>query len=257
VLRGQEVLRRQEVSVAPRLPARLSGSAYRQELRAVPLEYRRALQKAARDSVAGFAQATQEHGSLLQSWIRGQAVREYEHHPPNDVIDLACGTQFYYHAHRDGATEHGHVHLFWHATASGARRYARDGNQRWVRTAPSHLLAIALDARGLPVGLFTTNRWVSGGHWFDAATTLGMVRRFRVRGSVEHAASCQWLQGFLRMYEPLIEPLLLARDAALHRCAAACGGNVERALVDERHEVLSQVRIDWARDLDAVEALKI
>ena len=27
---------------------------------------------------------------------------EYEHYPPNDIVDSRRGSQFYYHAHRDG-----------------------------------------------------------------------------------------------------------------------------------------------------------
>jgi hypothetical protein len=227
----QEVLRGQEI----KLPA----SAYRRSLHRAGVDVA-VLWRAAQDSVAGFAQATQDHGSLLQSWVHGAAVREHEHYPADDVVDLRRGSQFYYHAHRDADAEHGHVHLFWHATASGRRRYARAGRQGWLRSAPTHLLAIGLDPRGLPVSLFTVNRWVSGGPWFDAPTTLAMARRFHVAADGEHAASCRWLNGFVRMYEPLIGELLAARDAAL-------------PLADERREVLSQVRIDWGRDLEALE----
>ncbi len=194
--------------------------------------------RAACDSLAGFAQATQAHGSLLQSWVRGAPVREYDHYPSDDVVDIARGSQFYYHAHRGESGEHGHVHLFWHAAASGRRRYARGGSQRWVRSAPTHLLAIGLDARGLPLTLFTVNRSVSGGYGFDAATTLAMLQRFRVAARGDHAASARWLNGFVRMYEPLIADLLVARDAVP---------------ANDRREVLSQVRLDWARDLDALE----
>jgi hypothetical protein len=230
-MRRQEVLRGQEV----KLPA----NAYRRCIRQAGVDAA-ALRRAAQDSVAGFAQATQDHGSLLQSWVRGATVREYEHYPSDDVIDRRRGSQFYYHAHRDAQAEHGHVHVFWHATASGRRRYARAGRPGWLRSAPTHLLAIGLDPRGLPVTLFTVNRRVSGGPWFDAATTLAMVRRFHVSAQGDHAASCRWLNGFLRMYDPLIGELLAARDAALPRA-------------DEQHEVLSQAHIDWARDLEALE----
>lgn len=230
-MRRQEVLRRQEIE----LPA----GAYRRCIRRAGVDAA-TLWRAAQDSVAGFAQATQEHGSLLQSWVRGAAVHEYEHYPSNDVIDLRRGSQFYYHAHRDALAEHGHVHVFWHATAGGRRRYARADRVAWVRSAPTHLLAIGLDPRGLPVSLFTVHRRVSGGPWFDAATTLAMVRRFHAAARGEHAASCRWLNGFLRMYAPLIGELLAARDVAL-------------PMADEQHEVLSQVRIDWGRDLEALE----
>lgn len=203
----------------------------------------------ARDSVAAFGQATESSGSLLQSWIEGRPVVEFEHYPPDDVVDSRNGSQFYYHAHRDGDQEHGHLHLFWHATASGKRRYLRPGQPRWVRTAPTHLVAISLDARGLPVGLFTVNRWVTDGHWFDAATTLSLVDRFALDGVEGHAASCRWLTDFVRLYRPVIEAILIKRDARLGGRAS-----LEDALADHRLEVLSLQPIDWAGDLDTLEA---
>lgn len=109
--------------------------------------------------------------------------------------------------------------------------------------------AISLDARGLPVGLFTVNQWVTVGHWFDAATTLSLADRFALDAVEGHAASCRWLTNFLRLYRPLIEAILLKRDARLPRRAS-----LEDALADHRLEVLSLQSIDWAADLDALEA---
>lgn len=203
----------------------------------------------ARDSVSAFADVTATSGSLLQSWIEGREVVEFEHYPPDDVVDLRHGSQFYYHAHRDGDREHGHLHLFWHATASGRRRHLRPGQPRWTRTAPTHLFAISLDARGLPVALFTVNRWVTDGHWFDAATTMSFVDRFAPDTVDFHAHSCRWLTGFVRLYRPLIEALLVKRDRRLARRP-----DLARALADHRLEVLSLAPIDWAADLDALEA---
>ncbi|MDE2371914.1 MAG: hypothetical protein KGN16_23295, partial [Burkholderiales bacterium] len=159
------------------------------------------------------------------------------------------GSQFYYHAHRDGELEHGHLHLFWHATTSGRRRHFRPGRPRWSRTAPSHLFAISLDARGLPVALFTVNRWVTDGHWFDAATTMSFVDRFALDGIDAHRHSCRWLTGFVRMYRPVVDRLLIQRDSRLARRA-----DQESALRDHRLEVLSWIPLDWAADLDALEA---
>jgi hypothetical protein len=203
----------------------------------------------ARDSVSAFADVTAASGSLLQSWIEGREVVEFEHYPPNDVVDLRRGSQFYYHAHRDGDREHGHLHLFWHATASGRRRYLRPGKPRWARTAPTHLFAISLDARGLPVGLFTVNRWVTDGHWFDATTTMSFVDRFALDSANGHEQSCRWLTGFVRFYRPLVETLLFKRDQRLARRS-----DLALALADHRLEVLSHASIDWAADLDALEA---
>lgn len=211
------------------------------------------LQLAAQSSLVGFSRATQLHGSLVQSWVRGAAVQSLDHYPPDGVVDRRNGSQLFYHCHRSGSAEHGHVHLFWHATRSGRRRYLGPASTRrlgdsWARTAPSHLVAIGLDARGLPVSLFTVNQWVTGGHWFDAPTTLGMARRFGLQAVPGHEDSCAWASGFVQLYEPVIGRLLAARDRRLAR-----SGPLHDALDDRRIEIVSSVQLDWAGDLARLE----
>lgn len=211
------------------------------------------LRDAARASLDGFRRATAVHGSLIQSWVRGANVVALEHYPPGGVVDRRRGSQFYYHCHRTDSSEHGHIHLFWHATKSGRRRRlgrtrAGEAGSDWIRGAPSHLVSIGLDPRGLPVTLFTVNHWVTGGYWFDATTTLERVRRFELRDVAVHADSCAWITAFVRLYEPLIARVLNARDRRLARAAP-----LETALNDRRIEVVSHARLDWARDLQRLE----
>ncbi|NCN96437.1 MAG: hypothetical protein GW928_03000 [Rhodoferax sp.] len=202
----------------------------------------------AHTSVAAFADATAAQGSLIQSWVAGQEVIEYDHYPSDDVVDVRHGSQFYYHAHRDGDQEHGHLHLFWHATASGRRRYFQPEKPRWNRTEPTHLFAISLDARGLPVALFTVNQWVTDGHWLDATTTLACVDRFVMESVDGHETSCRWLTGFVRLYRPLVKELLIQRDQRMARRS-----DMTKALRDHRLEVLSSIPIDWMADMDALQ----
>lgn len=203
----------------------------------------------ARISLKAFSRVTNRSGSLLQNWVKNRAVVEYDHYPPNDVMDVRSGSQFFYHCHRSPETEHGHVHLFWHATASGKRRYFAGNRPQWSRTAPSHLFAISLDDRGLPVALFTVNLWVTDGHWFDAETTLKMVDRFKLDDVSGHVDSCAWITNFVRMYRPVISELLSRRDQRMARYK-----DFDRALKNRRLEVTSLINIDWASDLDALEA---
>lgn len=203
---------------------------------------------AAQLSLGGFARATDEAGSLIQSWVGGVPVLAMAHYPPSDVTDRQRGFQFFYHCHREDGLEHGHVHLFAHATRSGRRRRLR-GENNWTRTDPSHLIAIGLDARGLPVSIFTVNHWVSGGHWLDTQTTMNWLRRLALRDVPSHAHSCQWLSGFIQMYLPVITRLLKQRDRWLAR-------QRDRALAleDQRAEIISSACIDWASDLQRLEA---
>lgn len=200
------------------------------------------------ESLAAFSRVTADSGSLIQSWIEGRTVVEYEHYPPDDVVDVRSGSQFFYHAHRSGGNEHGHMHLFWHATVSGRRRYVAGLPRRWVRAAPTHLFAIALDDRGLPVSLFTVNRWVTDGYWFDASTIQSFVARFAVNDASGNADSCAWLNAFVRMYRPVIENLLLRRDRRLSRRK-----DLLASLDDRRLEQLSLLRLDWEADLRSLE----
>lgn len=208
--------------------------------------------RAACTSLAGFRRATQQHGSLIQSWVAGASVVALEHYPATGVVDRRRGSQFFYHSHRAADTEHGHLHLFWHATCSGRRRYlgrpATAGRRDWARGAPSHLVAIGLDARGLPISIFSVNHWVTDGHWFDAATTLRMLRQFKLDDVAGHADSCAWLTAFVRMYEPVMAGVLRARDRILRARSAP-----EAARDDRRIEVVSSARLDWADDLRRLE----
>lgn len=209
--------------------------------------------RSAAESVAAFARATERHGSLIRAWVGDEAPRSLEHYPPGGVVDTRRGAEYFYHCHRADAPEHGHLHLFGHATRSGRRRDSR--RRPWRRAAPSHLIAIGLDARGLPVSLFTVNRWVTGGHWFDAATTLALVDRFLPEAGADPGDGADdasvWLRSFVRLYRPLIARVLRARD---RRLARAGGGHAEAALDDRAIEVASSVRLDWAGDLQQLEA---
>lgn len=205
----------------------------------------------AQSSVHAWGDATQKYGSLLQSWICGEEVRENERYPDPDILDRRHGYQFFYHSHRHAAVEHGHLHLFYHATVSGNRRYISGEGKPWQRTDPSHLFAISLDSRGLPVSLFTVNLWVTNGHWLNASTILAAIQRFRIQIEGEHSMSAEWLTGFVGMYVPLIEYLLHRRDMTLSKLAKTHG--MRKSLEDHQHEVLSVVKIDWLRDIQALE----
>lgn len=203
---------------------------------------------AAQRSVRAFARVTKKSGSLIQEWLDGASMVEFEHYPSDDIIDRRTGYQFYYHAHRHGSQEHGHLHLFWHATRSGRRRFLHPDRANWTRSSPSHLISVSLDARGLPLGFFTVNQWVTDGYWFDADFIIDIVDGFSVSHEKRHANSCAWLTGFIRMYRPLIGVLLRKRDARI-----AAQARADRALQDRRLDVLSAVSVDWVSDLDAMD----
>lgn len=189
--------------------------------------------------------------------LTGDGVIQAErHYPAGDCRDPESGAQFYYHCHREGG-EHGHLHLFLPVTP-GAEL--------------THLIGISLDARGLPIGLFTLNRWVAEDAWLPAAETSPLLEKFTfpvpdrrgswatpLAGTAESAAPGQpdpllgrWLTHFLCVYREEIAALLQERDACLERHAPP--GDREAALEDRGLEIPSSRPIDWSADLVAIQA---
>ncbi len=94
---------------------------------------------------------------------REGAFYEFDHCPPGDIYESEAHAQYYYHAHRDG--EHGHFHTFMreagmpegvHPVAQSEPGYLKERDDRL-----SHLIAISMGRQGVPIALFTTNRWVT------------------------------------------------------------------------------------------------
>lgn len=189
--------------------------------------------RSARRSLHHWLRLTDRHGSLVRAFTAGRTPEQQQHYPPGDLIDAVSGTQCYYHCHR-GDGEHGHLHLF---------RRSRAG------LALTHLIGISLDGRGLPLALFSVNRWVTHDRWLPAAPTLRLLE-----GVSLTAAGCDphlsgWLIHFLRFYRPTLEIVLRQRD---HRLARAASSG-EAALADRELEIPSHWAIDWAADLEAAE----
>jgi hypothetical protein len=132
-----------------------------------------------------------------------------QHYPANDVVDAVHGTRFYYHAHgsrRCPAQEHGHFHLFVH-TNNGADFM--------------HLAALSLNARGEPIRWFTTNAWVTGEQWHQAAEVVCALENFEVHTSGRLAALARWLTAMVQLFTPQLTVLINRRDAVMQkRCVS-------------------------------------
>ena len=144
---------------------------------------------------------------------------EWDHYPPGDVYDRETHSQFYYHAHpveERFANEHGHFHTFLRP----------GGMPPGVKPAPvadfempddpddalSHLIAIAMDKQGLPIRLFTVNRWVTGEVWHKAADVCALVERFKIDHAQPSWPVNRWLTAMIRLFRPQIVALVRARD---------------------------------------------
>ena len=149
--------------------------------------------------------------------LRGQGTfYEFEHYPRDDVFDEETHSQYYYHAHRSDAGEHGHFHLFIRQPGmpEGISPIAHAGEEEWPTgdDALTHLVAVAMDAYGFPVGLFATNRWVTAEAWYRAGDIIGMLDRFRIDHAFPSWPVNIWLSNLPILFRPQVEWLLRQRD---------------------------------------------
>lgn len=181
---------------------------------------------------------------------------EMDHYPPGDVYDEETASQYYYHSHRPESGEHGHFHTFIRADGIPDTMepypYSGEAEQALGEDAICHLIAISMDAQGLPVELFTTNRWVTGETFYSAKDTIALLQKFEI----DHVYPClgtnRWLTAMLRLFRPQIEQLLIERDKKISEYQAQ---NPEADVFeDEELEVTSIIEIDIDTQVAAVDA---
>jgi len=205
-----------------------------------------------------------KRSNLVAEILRGQGeFFETEHYPRGDVFDPETGAQFYYHTHRADPREHGHFHLFLRPSHLAERfepvRVARMGVGRcrgdepigahWPRGNASlaHIVAVAMDNYGLPMRLFTVNRWVTDETWYGARDVIAMLDRFTVTHEYPSPALNRWLSALVRFYQPEIAELVRRRDAAVE--ARARANPKADALEDRSLEITAALDISVERRL--------
>lgn len=183
--------------------------------------------------------------SMLFAFIgRSTQFQAWQHYPRNDAVDRSGGWQFYYHAHdasRVGgaaryAQEHGHIHLFRRATQGQL----------------SHLAGLSLDARGVPLGWFACNQWVTGERWKSAALMGRGLDTLALQLCGPLAGVALWLSDLVRAYAQPLRAMLQARDAALARYCQQQQVSTKTALQERGIAVWSSFPINWPDDAVAV-----
>ena len=195
--------------------------------------------------------------NVVGECLRGQGTfYELDHYPEGDVYDHDSHSQYYYHAHRGVTGEHGHFHTFLRAKGmpegvqpvpcDGAGDAGPEGDE-----ALCHLVAVSMDRFGEPIGLFTTNRWVTGESWFRAADVEDLLERFRIDHAWPSWPLNRWLSAILVLFRPTIRTLLRERDAAVEAWRAR---HPERDAFEDRElEITSQRRIAVDDQIAAIE----
>lgn len=203
---------------------------------------------------------------------------EWQHYPEGDVYDPQTHAQYYYHAHppAERAGEHGHFHTFLrpHGMPAGVRPLmmpelaipdapaqpqgpvlppARQPDQGEDNDKLSHLVAISMDVRGLPIRLFTTNRWVTGETWYGADDVTRMLDRFAVNTSSPSSVLNRWITAMFTLFRPQMRALLMARDAAVMNWRRRHRGKIH-VFEDRRLGVASITAIDIEDQARRIEA---
>jgi hypothetical protein len=204
--------------------------------------------------------------------IVGEALRdqdtfyEWTHYPRDDVYDDVTHAQFYYHAHPAGErawAEHGHFHAFLRPRGmpSGVRpadvpppsEPADPATPEADNAALSHLVAISMNPAGLPIRLFTTNRWVTGETWYAAADVCAMLDRFLIDHTRPSWALNRWISAMFRLFRPQMIALVHARDRAVAQWQRQ--SDAAPVIYDDRsRDVASTIEIDVDEQIARVAA---
>ncbi len=189
---------------------------------------------------------------LLGHVLGGKLPRQWQHYPEVDAIDSERGYQWFYHSHspqdRPGAAEHGHIHLFarrklWSRRLRSAHEieFASLADDPTQQVSTRHLISIGLDAKGIPISLFTVNSWVTGDLMLSATNTALLLDQMTLDTGNEEVDTV--IECVVRLYKDEIRDLLLNRDVLLYRKRAP------GILDDERLEMLSEIAINVDRKM--------
>ena len=219
-----------------------------------PRQVRENSAEAAAQLIGVYAGLAERGEHLLGRLLAGAPPRQWERLPADDAIDSAGFYQWFYHCHgpedrpddRLGYAEHGHLHLFARRPLWAQFRASQDERafhelcgrpEQDPQT--RHLLAMGLDAKGVPISLFTVNSWVTGDLMFSAARTARLLSEIAL--DTGHPEIDHMVASVIQLCKRDIRRLLAARDAAL---ATRAPGVV---LEDETLEILSEERLDLDR----------
>lgn len=181
---------------------------------------------------------------------------EEEHYPKGDVYDRESHAQYYYHAHRPESGEHGHFHTF--LRAAGMRRNVHPvpwkGKRPKGKDALSHIVAISMDRPGMPIGMFTTNRWVTDESFYAARDVEGMIDRFSIEQSYPCLATNRCVTSVLKLFKPQIVALLKRRDVVIEAWKEE---HPDQDVFEDRElEITSIIDIDVNKQIKELKAVR-
>ena len=171
-------------------------------------------------TAAMFAQGKPLMNRLLPA---DQPAKLWQHYPPDDVVNGAAGSRFFYHCHpldERSAGEHGHFHLFLAKSAMPADAVPMiapppPADPDAPRADVVHIGALAISTEGLPLCWFTTNRWVTDEWIYPAEKVIDQLAQFDLRGPDGDSLVNDWLTALVGLCRADLAELLIQRDAVL------------------------------------------
>ena len=147
--------------------------------------------------------AEEKTNPVLEVIDISEPLVENKKYPPNLLRFNQLGWRAYYHCHpatRAGnhrfQGEHGHFHIFVRT---------KTHPEGW-----SHLVALAMDNMGQPLGWFTVNHWVTGEEWESAKYLIMHLKK--IPYAEQDKLVERWLLSLLDVSRNMIESILYDRD---------------------------------------------
>lgn len=200
----------------------------------------------------------ESYGNVVREVLKdqGQFV-EFEHYPTGDVHDGETYSQYFYHAHRGINGENGHFHTFLRVKGmpENVSPAPYDGKEEWPKgdDALSHIIAISMDPKGYPIGLFSTNRWVTGETFYSADDVIKMLDHFEMDLLYPSWPVNIWITSTVKLFRPQIEWLLTQRDKTINDWQTK---HPDKDVYEDRDlEITSQVIVDVDRQITLVTEL--
>ncbi len=146
-------------------------------------------------------------------------AEQWTHYPLDDAVSPSDGGRYFYHCHppeERGEHEHGHFHMFLPLSLfpreCAVSAPLDDGINR---AEVVHFAALSVASSGLPIALFTTNRWVTDEWMFPAEAIIAQLVAFDLEGAEGDPLVNAWLTNFVALAKDQIADLLTERDQLL------------------------------------------
>lgn len=153
------------------------------------------------DSLLEMAEA--KTNPVLEIINPDKPLEENKKYPAGLLQFNQSGWRAYYHCHPASRAgnhrfkgEHGHFHIFVRT---------QHEPETW-----SHLVALAMDPMGQPLGWFTVNHWVTGESWENAHALGDCLKLIPYDSQVSIVE--KWLLAFLNISHDTVKTLLYKRD---------------------------------------------